>query len=81
MTINYNKNIRGVYIVATNTEPLMVRAEPSTDGTVIAEMPKNTKCICLGCYSGNWYVVTYEHDCIISTGFSHKKYLRREYQI
>ena len=25
MTINYNKNIRGVYIVATNTGPLMVR--------------------------------------------------------
>ena len=31
MTINYNKNIRGVYIVATNTGHLMVRAEPSTD--------------------------------------------------
>lgn len=81
MTINYNKNIRGVYIVTTNTGPLMVRAEPNTDGTVIAEMPKNTKCICLGCYSGNWYSVTYEHDGIISTGFSHKKYLRRDYKI
>lgn len=81
MTINYNKNIRGVYIVTTNTGPLMVRAEPDTDGTVIAEMPKNTKCICLGCYSGNWYSVTYEHDGIISNGFSHKKYLRRDYKI
>lgn len=81
MTINYNKNIRGVYIVTTNTEPLMIRAEPNLDGTVIAEMPKNTKCICLGCYSGNWYAVTYEHDGIISAGFSHKNYLRRDYKI
>lgn len=81
MTINYNKNIRGVYIVETNTEPLMIRAEPSTDGTVIAEMPKKTKCICLGGYSGNWYAVTYEHGGIISTGFSNKKYLRRDYKI
>lgn len=81
MTINYNKNIRGVYIVETDTWPLMVRAEPSTDGTVIAEMPKKTKCICLGCYSGDWYAVTYEHGGIISTGFSHKKYLRRDYKI
>lgn len=81
MTINYNKNIRGVYIVTTNTGPLMVRAEPNTDGTVIAEMAKSSKCICLGCYSGDWYSVTYEHDGIISTGFSHKKYLRRDYKI
>lgn len=81
MTINYNKNIRGVYIVETNTGPLMVRSEPSTDGTVIAEMPKKTKCICLGCYSGDWYAVTYEHGGIISTGFSYKKYLRRDYKI
>ena len=81
MTINYNKNIRGVYIVTTNTGPLMVRAEPNTDGTVIAEMPKASKCFCLGCYSGDWYSVTDEHDGIISTGFSHKKYLRRDYKI
>ena len=61
--------------------PLMVRAEPNTDGEVIAEIPKNGKCICLGCYSGEWYVVTYEHNGIISTGFSNKNYLRRDYRI
>jgi hypothetical protein len=81
MTLNYNKDIRGVYIVTTNSNPLMVRAEPNTDGTVIAEIPKGGKCICLGCYSGDWYGVTYENNGIISTGFSHKNYLRRDYKI
>lgn len=81
MIIEYNKDIRGVYIVTTSKEPLMVRAEPNTDGEVIAEMPKNAKCICFGCYSGDWYAVTYEHNGVISTGFSHKNYLRRDYTI
>ena len=54
MNIQYNKYIRGVYIVTTSKYPLMVRAEPNTDGEVIAEIPKDGKCICLGCYSGEW---------------------------
>ena len=37
MIIEYNKSIRGVYIVTTSKDPLMVRAEPNTDGEVIAE--------------------------------------------
>ena len=41
MKIEYNKDIRGVYIVKTSQYPLMVRAEPNTDGEVIAEIPKN----------------------------------------
>lgn len=81
MIIEYNKGIRGVYIVTTSKDPLMVRAEPNTDGEVIAEMPKNGKCICFGCYSGDWYAVTYEHNGVISTGFSHKNYLRRVYKL
>ena len=81
MIIEYNKDIRGVYIVTTLKDPLMVRAEPNTDGEVITEMPKNAKCICLGCYSGDWYAVAYEHNGIVSTGFSHKKYLRRDYKL
>ena len=81
MIIEYNKGIRGVYIVTTSKDPLMVRAEPNTDGKVIAEMPKNGKCICFGCYSGDWYAVTYEHNGVISTGFSYKNYLRRDYKL
>ena len=81
MIIEYNKDIRGVYIVTTSKDPLMVRAEPNTDGEVIAEIPKNGKCICFGCYSGDWYAVTYEHNGVISTGFSHKNYLRRDYKL
>lgn len=81
MKIEYNKDIRGVYIVTTSQYPLMVRAEPDTDGELIAKIPKNGKCICLGCYSGEWYAVTYEHNGIISTGFSNKNYLRRDYKI
>ena len=81
MKIEYNKDIRGVYIVKTSQYPLMVRAEPNTDGYVIAVIPKNGKCICLGCYSGEWYAVTYEHNGIISTGFSNKNYLRKDYKI
>ena len=81
MIIEYNKNIRGVYIVTTLKDPLMVRAEPNTIGEVIAEIPKNGKCVCFGCYSGNWYAVTYEHNGVISTGFSHKNYLRRDYKL
>ena len=48
MIIGYNKDIRGVYIVSTSKEPLMIRAEPNIDGAVIADMPKNAKCIRLG---------------------------------
>ena len=81
MNIEYNKDIRGVYIVETSQHPLMIRAEPNTDGEVIAEIPKYGKCICLGCYCGEWYAVTYEHNGIISTGFSNKNYLRRDYKI
>ena len=81
MEISYDKNVRGVYIVTTSSSPLMVRASPSTDGTVMAEMPKSSKCVCLGCYSGDWYCVTYEHDGIITNGFSNKKYLRKDYSI
>ena len=81
MIIEYNKGIRGVYIVTTSKEPLMVRAEPNTDGEVIEKKKKNGKCICFGCYSGDWYAVTYEHNGVISTGFSHKNYLRRDYKL
>ena len=81
MIIEYNKGIRGVYIVTTSKDPLMVRAEPNMDSEVIAEIPKNGKCICFGCYSGDWYAVTYEQNGIVSTGFSHKNYLRRDYKI
>lgn len=81
MIIEYNKDIRGVYIVKTSKDPLMIRAEPNMYGEVIAEMPKNAKCICLGCYSGDWYALAYEHNGIVSTGFSHKKYLRRDYKL
>ena len=81
MIIKYNKDIRGVYIVETSRDPLMVRAEPNKYGEVIAEIPKNGKCICFGCYSGDWYAVTYEHNGVISTGFSHKNYLRRDYKL
>lgn len=81
MIIEYNNDIRGVYIVTTSKYPLMVRAEPNMNGQVIATIPKNGKCICFGCYSGEWYAITYEHNGIISTGFSNKNYLRRDYKI
>ena len=81
MNIEYSKDIRGVYIVTTSQYPLMVRAEPNTDGEVIAEIPKNGKCICVGCYSVEWYVVTYELKGIISNGFSIKYYRRWDYNI
>lgn len=81
MLINYDKNIKGVYVVNTTSNPLMLRSSPSTDGTVISEMPKSSKCICYGCYSGDWYVVTYEHSQILSTGFAHKNYLQEVYKL
>lgn len=81
MTIAFDKTIRGVYKVNTNTSPLMLRASPETVGTVIAELPKNSKVICWGIMSGEWYNVTYQENDIIHTGYAHKKYLRKDYSL
>lgn len=81
MTLNFDKTARGVYKVNTNTSPLMLRASPETTGTVIAEMPKNSKVVCWGIMSGDWYNVTYQENDILHTGFASKKYLRKDYAL
>lgn len=81
MTIAFNKTIRGVYKVNTNKSPLMLRASPDSNGTVMAEMKKETKVICWGMYSGEWYNVSYQENDIIHTGYANKKYLRKDYSL
>ena len=81
MTIAFDKTIRGVYKVNTNTSQLMLRAFPGASGTVMAEMKKGTKVICWGMYSGEWYNVSYHENDIIHTGYANKKYLRKDYSL
>ena len=58
--------------VNTKTDDLMLRSTPEIAENIIASMPKGSKVIWRGYYSGNWYQVQYGNK----KGFAYKDYLK-----
>ena len=70
----FDKAKAGTYIVATQGEPLNLRAGSSTRKTIIEAMEKGTKVKCYGYYTGIWlYVVSASGN----VGFCHSSYLKK----
>ena len=79
MTINFSEKHKAVYRVNTTSDNLMLRTKPG--GDVIVEMPKGSKVICFGAYSGGWLGVYYSKGEQIYTGYCSKNYLREVYRL
>lgn len=78
MLTDFDRDKAAVYAVNTKSSPLMIRAMPDTNSAVLAEMPKGSKAVCYGVYSGDWFMVDYlRPDNVLVSGFAHSGYLRK----
>lgn len=66
---SFNKNLARAF---TTTSKVNLRAGASTSNAIIATIPKDTKVLCYGYYTGDWYYVLYGKI----TGFCHRSYLK-----
>lgn len=81
MTGVRDKAIQGVYIVDTSGSPLMMRSEPSTTGTVMAQLKTKTEVISIGFRSDKWYDVIAIIDGVLYQGFCHSDYLTKKEEL
>lgn len=62
----FSRAVAGTYIVATNSDPLMMRTGPGTNRKIITRIPKGDKVQCFGYYSydragkARWLYCTYK---------------------
>lgn len=66
------------YIVNTKTDPLAMRNGPGIKYTKMTDMPKGSKVVCIGQYTGSWLYVKYETKDTIYEGFAYKNYLKQQ---
>lgn len=73
----FSKSLAGTYTVATQSDPLVLRAGAGTGKKKLTSMPKGAKVQCYGYYtdtsSGRWLYVVYDGV----TGFAAAKYLKK----
>lgn len=73
----FNKSLSGTYTVATQSDPLVLRAGAGTGKKKLTSMPKGARVQCYGYYtdtsSGRWLYVVYDGV----TGFAAEKYLKK----
>lgn len=78
MLTDFDRAKAAIYTVNTKNSPLMIRVMPDTNSAVLAEMPKGSKVVCYGVYSGDWLMVDYlRTDNVLVSGFAHSGYLRK----
>lgn len=79
MLTDFDRTKAGLYTVNTKTEGLNLRVYTGTDSTVLAEMPKGSKVVCYGIYSGDWLMVDFlrDTDNVLVSGFAHGDYLKK----
>lgn len=78
MTLSYDKSLKGVYKVTTQTSPLNMRTQPSTDSNILCEIPRGAHIVCYGVASGDFLAVYYSPSDNVLCGFASKKYLKKE---
>lgn len=73
----FSKSLAGTYTVATQSDPLVLRAGAGTSKKKLTSMPKGARVQCYGYYtdisSGRWLYVVYDGV----TGFAAGKYLKK----
>lgn len=73
----FDKRLAGTYTVATQSDPLVLRAGAGTRKKKLTSMPKGAKIQCYGYYtdisSGRWLYVVYDGV----TGFAAEEYLKK----
>lgn len=73
----FDKSLAGTYTVATQSDPLVLRAGAGTGKKKLTSMPKGARVQCYGYYtdisSGRWLYVVYDGV----TGFAAAKYLKK----
>lgn len=73
----FSRSLAGTYTVATQSDPLVLRAGAGTGKKKLTSMPKGAKVQCYGYYtdtsSGRWLYVVYDGV----TGFAAAKYLKK----
>lgn len=78
MLTDFARAKAAIYTVNTKNSPLMLRVMPDAKSTVLAEMPKGSKAVCYGVYSGDWLMVDYlRPDNVLVSGFAHSGYLKK----
>ena len=78
MLTDFDRTKAAIYTVNTKNSPLMLRVMPDAKSTVLTEMPKGSKAVCYGVYSGGWLMVDYlRKDNVLVSGFAHAGYLRK----
>ena len=74
----FNKSLAGTYTVATQSDPLVLRAGAGTGKKKLTSMPKGAKVQCYGYYtkvgSAKWLYVVYDGV----TGFASAEYLKKQ---
>ncbi len=73
----FSRSLAGTYTVATQSDPLVLRAGAGTSKKKLTSMPKGARVQCYGYYtdisSGRWLYVVYDGV----TGFAAAKYLKK----
>lgn len=81
MTGVRDKTIQGVYYVDTGGDPLMLRSEPSTTGTVMTQLKSKMEVISLGFRSDKWFDVIAIVNGVLYQGFCHSDYLTKKEEL
>ena len=78
MLTDFDRTKAAIYTVSTKNSPLMLRVMPDAKSKVLEEMPKGSKAVCYGVFSGDWFMVDYlRKDNVLVSGFAHSGYLRK----
>lgn len=80
MNVSFNRKTQGIYRVHVNTS-LNLRAQPSTDSTVLASLPNKSVVIVTGYVSGEFYSCIYISGDSLYSGFVSKKYIKKEVEL
>lgn len=75
----YKPLSKGEYIIDTNSQPLVLRARPSTDSEQMALMEKGTTFVAYGFEddSDRWLLGETSIDGTVYTGWAYKEYLTK----
>lgn len=76
----YDRDYVGEFRVNTNSQPLVLREEPSTDSEQLTLMPKNAAVDGTGFIdiTGKWLLCQYTEDSNTLIGFAYISYLKKE---
>lgn len=80
MNVTFNRKTQGIYRVHVNTS-LNLRAQPSTNSTVLASLKNGAVVIVTGYVAGDFYSCIYISGDTLFSGFVYKNYIKKEVEL